>query len=240
MKKYIAELIGTFSLVLFGCGSAVIAGISQTGPSGIGLLGIAIAFGFAVVAMAYAIGGISGCHVNPAVTIGVLTAGKMSVKDAVGYIISQCIGAILGAFVLYLILKGKPGWQMGEWALGSNGWGEGYLGAYNTCSAFLIEAVMTFLFIFVILGTTSKFGNGAMAGLAIGVTLMLIHLVTIPVTGTSVNPARSLGPALFAGGKALAQLWLFIIAPIVGAIIAALVWKFGFDKDYSLSKGTVT
>jgi aquaporin Z len=194
-------------------------------------LGIAIAFGFAVVAMAYAIGGISGCHVNPAVTIGVLTAGKMSVKDAVGYIISQCIGAILGAFVLYLILKGKPGWQPGEWAYGSNGWGEGYLGAYNTTSAFLIETVMTFLFIFVILGTTSRFGNGVMAGLAIGVTLMLIHLVTIPVTGTSVNPARSLGPALFAGGKALEQLWLFIVAPIIGAIIAALVWKFGFDKE---------
>ena len=231
MKKYIAELIGTFSLVLFGCGSAEIAGISQTGPSGIGLLGIAIAFGFAVVAMAYAIGGISGCHVNPAVTIGVLTAGKMSVKDAVGYIISQCIGAILGAFVLYLILKGKPGWQPGEWAYGSNGWGEGYLGAYNTTSAFLIETVMTFLFIFVILGTTSRFGNGVMAGLAIGVTLMLNHLVTIPVTGTSVNPARSLGPALFAGGKALEQLWLFIVAPIIGAIIAALVWKFGFDKE---------
>jgi len=231
MKKYIAELIGTFSLVLFGCGSAVIAGISQTGPSGIGLLGISIAFGFAVVAMAYAIGGISGCHINPAVTIGVLTAGKMSIKDAIGYIISQCVGAILGAFVLYVILSGKPGWQMNEWGLGSNGWGEGYLGAFDTASAFLIEAVMTFLFIFVILGTTSRFGNGAMAGLAIGVTLMLIHLVTIPVTGTSVNPARSLGPALFAGGKALSQLWLFIVAPIVGAIIAALVWKFGFDKE---------
>ncbi|MCX6242992.1 MAG: aquaporin Z [Bacteroidetes bacterium] len=231
MKKYFAELIGTFSLVLFGCGSAVIAGISQTGPSGIGLLGIAIAFGFAVVAMAYAIGGISGCHINPAVTIGVLTAGKMSVQDAIGYIISQCVGAILGAFVLYLIVSGKPGWQMTEWGLGSNGWGEGYLGAFNTFSAFLIETVMTFLFVFVILGTTSKYGNGAMAGLAIGVTLMLIHLVTIPVTGTSVNPARSLGPALFAGGKALSQLWLFIVAPIVGAVIAALVWKFGFNKE---------
>lgn len=231
MKKYIAELIGTFSLVLFGCGAAVIAGISQTGPSGIGLLGIAIAFGFAVVAMAYAIGGISGCHINPAVTIGVLVAGKITGKDAVGYIISQCVGAILGAFVLYLIQCGKPGFLMGEWALGSNGWGEGYLGAYGVGSAFLIEAVMTFLFIFVILGTTSKFGNGAMAGLAIGITLMLIHLVTIPVTGTSVNPARSLGPAVFAGGKALSQLWLFIVAPIVGAVIAALVWRFGFDKE---------
>jgi aquaporin Z len=230
MKKYVAELIGTFSLVLFGCGSAVIAGSSMVGPSGIGLLGISIAFGFAVVAMAYAIGGISGCHINPAVTIGVLTAGKMEVKDAIGYIIAQCIGAILGAGVLYLIAIGKPGFALPEWGLGANGWGEGYLGEYNTASAFLIEAVMTFLFIFVILGTTSKFGNGAMAGLAIGVTLMLIHLVTIPVTGTSVNPARSLGPAIFSGGKALAQLWLFFAAPIVGAILAALAWKFGFDE----------
>ena len=231
MKKYAAEFIGTFSLVLFGCGSAVIAGISTTGPSGIGLLGISIAFGFAVVAMAYAIGGISGCHINPAVTIRVLTAGKIEIKDAVGYIVAQCLGAIAGAGVLYLIVSGRPGFTMGEWALGSNGWGEGYLGGYNTLSAFVIEAVMTFLFIFVILGTTSKFGNGAMAGLAIGVTLMLIHLVAIPVTGTSVNPARSLGPAIFAGGKALGQLWLFFVAPIVGAILAGIVWKFGFDKE---------
>jgi aquaporin Z len=230
MKKYAAEFIGTFSLVLFGCGSAVIAGTSAAGPSGIGLLGISIAFGFAVVAMAYAIGGISGCHINPAVTIGVLTAGKMTVKDAIGYIVSQCLGAILGSAVLYLIALGRPGFTMPIWGLGANGWGDGYLGNYNTLSAFLIEAVMTFLFIFVILATTSKFGNSAMAGLAIGVTLMLIHLVTIPVTGTSVNPARSLGPALFSGGKALAQLWLFFVAPILGAIIAALGWKYGFDK----------
>jgi aquaporin Z len=231
MKKYTAEFIGTFSLVLFGCGSAVIAGTSAVGPSGIGLLGISIAFGFAVVAMAYAIGGISGCHINPAVTIGVLTAGKMTVKDAIGYIVSQCLGAILGSAVLYLIALGRPGFTMPIWGLGANGWGDGYLGNYNTLSAFVIEAVMTCLFIFVILATTSKFGNGTMAGLAIGVTLMLIHLVTIPVTGTSVNPARSLGPALFSGGKALAQLWLFFVAPILGAIIAALGWKYGFDKE---------
>lgn len=232
MKKYLAELIGTFSLVLFGCGSAVIAAkdLPQFVGSGIGLLGISIAFGFAVVAMAYAIGGISGCHINPAVTIGVLVAGKMEVKDAVGYIIAQCCGAILGAAVLFLIQTGKPGFTMGEWALGSNGWGEGYLGGYNTMSAFVIEMVMTFLFIFVILATTSKFGNSAMAGLAIGVTLMLIHLVAIPVTGTSVNPARSLGPAIFAGGKALAQLWLFFVAPVIGSILAAVAWKFGFEK----------
>ena len=230
MKKYAAEFIGTFSLVLFGCGSAVISGVTQTGPNGTGILGISIAFGFAVVAMAYAIGGISGCHINPAVTVGVLIAGKIEVKDAIGYIVAQCLGAILGSGILYIIVSGRPDFTMGEWALGSNGWGEGYLGGYNMLSAFIIEAVMTFLFIFVILGTTSKFGNGAMAGLAIGVTLMLIHLVTIPVTGTSVNPARSLGPAIFAGGKALAQLWLFFVAPITGAILAAIVWKFGFDK----------
>ena len=231
MKKYVAEFIGTFSLVLFGCGSAVIAGISGNGPSGIGLLGISIAFGFAVVAMAYTIGGISGCHINPAVTIGILTAGKMSVKDAIAYIVAQCLGAIVGAAILYLIVAGRPGFTMEEWGLGSNGWGEGYLGGYNTLSAFIIECVMTFLFVFVILATTSKFGNSAMAGLAIGVTLMLIHLVTIPVTGTSVNPARSLGPAIFAGGKALAQLWLFFVAPIIGAVLAALVWKLGFGHD---------
>jgi aquaporin Z len=231
MKKYLAEFIGTFSLVLFGCGSAVIAGNSIVGPSGIGLLGISIAFGFTVVAMAYAIGGISGCHVNPAVTIGVLVAGKIDLKDAVGYIIAQCVGAIFGAAVLYLIASGRPDFQMPPWGLGSNGWGEGYLAEYNTLSAFVIETVMTFLFLFVILAVTSKYGNGTMAGLAIGVTLMLIHLVTIPVTGTSVNPARSLGPALFSGGAAIAQLWLFFLAPIVGAVCAALVWKFGFDKE---------
>jgi len=231
MKKYLAEFIGTCSLVLFGCGSAVIAGNMAVGPAGIGLLGISIAFGFAVVAMAYAIGGISGCHINPAVTIGVLTAGKMEVKDAVGYIVAQCLGAILGAAILYLIAVGKPGYAMPEWGLGANGWGAGYLGEYSTLSALVIEFVMTLLFIFVILATTSKFGNGVMAGLAIGVTLMLIHLVTIPVTGTSVNPARSLGPAIFSGGKALSQLWLFFVAPIAGAVVAALIWKFGFEKE---------
>lgn len=231
MKKYLAELIGTFSLVLFGCGAAVIAGSSQVGPSGVGLLGISIAFGFAVVAMAYAIGGISGCHINPAVTVGVLVAGRMSSKDAVGYIISQLIGATLGAGVLFLIASGKPDFVMPEWGLGANGWGEGYLGGYNTTSAFIVEAVFTFLFLFVILAVTSKYGNSTMAGLAIGVTLMLIHLVIIPVTGTSVNPARSFGPAIFSGGMALSQLWLFFVAPVVGAIVAAVVWKYGFETE---------
>ena len=231
MKKYLAEMIGTFSLVLFGCGSAVIAGNLAVGPAGIGLLGISIAFGFAVVAMAYAIGGISGCHINPAVTLGVLVAGKIEVKDAIGYMISQFIGGILGAAFLYMIMMGKPEFEMPEWGLGANGWGEGYLSGFNVVSAFAIETVMTFLFLFVILATTSKYGNGVMAGLAIGVTLMLIHLVAIPITGTSVNPARSLGPALFSGGQALAQVWLFFVAPFLGAILAGLTWKFGFEKE---------
>lgn len=231
MKKYIAELIGTFSLVLFGCGAAVVAGISSTGPSGLGLLGISLAFGLAVVVMAYAIGPISGCHINPAITISMLVAGKISVADTIGYIAGQMVGAVLAAWVLYTIQTGMPGFSMGEWALGSNGWGEGYLGGYNQGAAFLTEAVMTFLFLFVIFATTSKMGNGTMAGLAIGLTLVLIHMVAIPITGTSVNPARSFGPAIFAGGKAMSQLWLFIVAPIVGGVVAAIVWKALYGKE---------
>jgi len=229
MKKLFAELIGTFSLVLFGCGAAVVSGISVNGPSGIGLLGISLAFGLAVVAMAYAIGGITGCHINPAITISMLVAGKIKMAEAINYIIGQFIGATLGAGVLYVIMKGAPGFEMAEWALGSNGWGEGYLGGYNMTSAFVAEAVLTFLFLFVIFATTSKWGNSTMAGLAIGVTLILIHLVAIPITGTSVNPARSFGPAIFAQGKALTQLWLFFAAPIAGGIAAALVWKGVFE-----------
>lgn len=225
--KFIAELIGTFGLVLFGCGAAAVAGTDTiAGLSGLGLLGISFAFGLSVVVFAYAIGGITGCHINPAVTIGVLVAGKISGKDAVVYIIAQLIGALLGAFVLQQILVGQlGGFTAGEWAYGANGWGEGYQNEYNTTSAFLTEAVLTFVFLFVILATTSKVGNATMAGLAIGLTLVLIHLVAIPVTGTSVNPARSFGPALLAGGKALSQLWLFIVAPVVGAAIAGVLWK---------------
>jgi aquaporin Z len=226
MKKYLAELIGTMALVLFGCGAAVISGTDAGALSGLGLLGISLAFGLAVVAMAYTIGGISGCHINPAITIAMLVAGKISISDAVGYVVAQFIGAVVGAGILYVIALGNANFKMGEWALGSNGWGEGYLGAYSTTAAFVTEAVLTFLFLYVIFNVTSKHGNGNMAGLAIGITLVLIHLVAIPITGTSVNPARSFGPAVFAGGKALSQLWLFIVAPIVGGIAAALLWKF--------------
>jgi len=230
-KKYIAEFIGTFCLVLFGCGAAVIAGISTTGPSGIGLLGIAIAFGVSVVAMAYAIGPISGCHINPAISIAMLAAGKLSVKDTIAYVISQCLGAAAASGVLLLIASGKSGFTMGEWALGANGWGPGYLAEYNVLSAFVTEAVLTFIFLIVIFGTTSKRANPTMAGLAIGLTLTLIHLVAIPITGTSVNPARSFGPAIFAGGIALQQLWLFVVAPIVGGLVAAMVWKYVLSSD---------
>jgi len=226
MKKLIAEFIGNFSLVLFGCGAAVIACVSDTGPSGIGLLGISLAFGLVVVAMAYAIGPISGCHINPAISIAMLVAGKLSAKDCVGYVISQIAGAIAGAGILYLIVSGKSGYVgLGDWALGSNGLGDGYLGNYSTAAALITEVIFTCLFLLVIFGTTSKQGNGTTAGLAIGITLVLIHLVAIPITGTSVNPARSIGPALFAGGVALKQLWLFIVAPVAGGILGALIWK---------------
>jgi aquaporin Z len=238
MKKYLAELIGTFALVLFGCGAAVVNGttiptaVLENAPPGIGMLGIAFAFGLAVVAMAYAIGPISGCHINPAITISMLVAGKISGKDAVGYIIFQFVGATLASAVLYAMISGHPSFaSVPEWGLGSNGWGPGYLAGYSTASAFIAETVLTFLFLFVIFGTNSRFGNSSMAGLAIGLTLVLIHLVAIPITGTSVNPARSFGPAIFAGGKALGQLWLFMIAPVIGGVLAALVWMKVFDKE---------
>ena len=226
MKKYIAEFIGTFSLVLFGCGAAVISGVASVDLTGLGLLGISFAFGLAVVAMAYAIGPISGCHINPAISIAMLSAGKLSVQDTIGYVIAQVLGAIAGAGVLHIIASGKGDFAgLGEFGLGSNGWGEGYLGNFSTKAAFITEVVMTFLFLLVIFATTSKQGNPNMAGLAIGITLVLIHLVSIPITGTSVNPARSIGPAIFAGGKALSQLWLFIVAPIAGGLLASGIWK---------------
>jgi aquaporin Z len=241
ITKYVAELIGTFCLVLFGCGAAVIAGANSTDipPSGVGLLGISLAFGISVVVMAYTIGPISGCHINPAISISMLVAGKLSFKDTIGYVISQCIGAIAASGVLYIIASGRPGFALGEYALGANGWGADYLGKYSTQSAFIAEAVFTFLFLIVIFGTTAKRANPAMAGLAIGLSLTLIHLVVIPITGTSVNPARSLGPALFAGGKALDQLWLFIVAPIIGGVVAAGFWKLIMEQKETIVSKTV-
>jgi len=225
MNKAVAEFIGTFALVFFGCGAAVIGGMGS-GPTAINLLGIASAFGFAIVAMAYGIGPISGCHVNPAVSFGVFVAGRMSAADMITYWVAQVAGAIVGALVLYIILSGKAqGWTGG---LGQNGWGAGYLGEYNTLAAFVFEVVGTFLFLATILGVTHPFAPTGFAGLAIGLTLVAIHLVGINVTGTSVNPARSIGPALVGIGSnpgAVAQLWLFIIAPLIGAGLAGLLYR---------------
>lgn len=227
MKKYVAEFIGTAVLVLIGCGSATIGELGGAlGAPGIGavaLLPIAFAFGLAVTGMAYGIGPVSGCHINPAVTLGVWSAGRMPTSEVPGYIISQILGGVAGAAILYMILSGKgAGWDGG---LGANGWGEGYGGGYSLGAAALTEFVGTFIFLVVILGATSKAGATPAAGLAIGLTLVIIHITFIKVTGVSVNPARSLGPALLLGGKALAQVWLFFVAPIAGAVAAGALFK---------------
>jgi aquaporin Z len=232
MKKYLVEFIGTACLVLIGCGSATIANLGGVLGGGQGFaplaaLPIAIAFGIAVTAMAYAIGPISGCHINPAVTIGAWTAGRMPTTEVPGYIIAQVLGAIVGAALLLMILSNKGGgWDVAQAGLGHNGWGPKYLSEYSAFGALLVEFVATFIFVMVILGVTQKQGGSpVVAGLVIGLTLMVIHVTFIPVTGVSVNPARSIGPALFVGGNALAQLWLFIIAPIAGAVVAGLAFK---------------
>ena len=214
MKKYVAELIGTMVLVLMGCGSAVFAGAHQPFAS-VGTLGVAFAFGLAVVAMVYTIGKISGCHINPAITLSMLLSKKISAKDAGMYMIFQVIGAVIGSAILYVLAKDSGSTTT---LTGANGYAE-------ILPAFVAETVFTFIFILVVLGATSKGAPNQFAGLAIGLTLVLVHIVCIPITGTSVNPARSIGPALFQGGEALSQLWLFIVAPFLGAIIAALTWK---------------
>lgn len=220
MKKYFAEMIGTMVLVLMGCGSAVFAGsVAGTVGAGVGTLGVALAFGLAVIAMAYTIGGISGCHINPAITLGVFLSGRMSGKDAAMYMVFQVIGAILGSAILFALVS--SGAHDGPTATGSNSFDDG-----AGLQAFIAEAVFTFIFVLVVLGATDpKKGAGNFAGLAIGLTLVLIHIVCIPITGTSVNPARSIGPAIFDGGTALRQLWLFIVAPFVGAALSAGAWK---------------
>jgi aquaporin Z len=221
VKKYVAELIGTFILVLFGCGAAVVAGDK------VGVLGIAFAFGFALIAAAYGIGPISGCHINPAVSLGVFTAGRMSVKDLIGYWVGQFLGAILAAWILSIIAAGVAGgYSVALNGLGQNGWGPGYQGGYNVTSAFTFEVVATFIFLVAILGSTQKAAPSGFAGLIIGITLVVIHIFGIRITGTSVNPARSFGPALFVGGQALSQVWLFLVAPPLGAIIAGLFFRF--------------
>jgi aquaporin Z len=227
MKKAIAEFIGTFALVLVGCGAAVIGGLGSD-PSAIAIFGIAAAFGLTIVAMAYGIGQISGCHINPAVSLGALVAGRMTLSDFVTYVIAQVLGAIAGAVVLYVVMKGKAsGWDGG---LGQNGWGPGYLGEFNLASAFLYEVIGTFLFLVCILGVTQRGAPVGLAGLAIGLTLIAIHLWGLKITGTSLNPARSLGPALIGAGakpEALGQVWLFIVAPLIGGAVAGFLFKPG-------------
>ena len=235
MKKYLAEMIGTMVLVLIGCGSAVISG------GQVGFLGISFAFGFAVLAMVYAIGGISGCHINPAITIGALIIGKISAKDAGMYIVFQIIGAIIGAGILYYIASGLAGYNIDTNGLGQNGFGEHSPMKYSLAAGFTAEVILTFIFILVIAGSTSSKAPAGFAGIPIGIALVIIHIIGIPITGTSVNPARSIGPALFVGGAALSQLWVFIVAPIIGAVIAGLVWKYVFgEKVIGLKKDSDT
>lgn len=221
MKKLVAEFIGTFWLVLGGCGSAVLAAAYP--ELGIGFAGVALAFGLTVVTMAYAIGHISGCHLNPAVSLGLWAGGRFETKELVPYIAAQVFGGIAGAAVLYIIASGKPGFELGGFA--ANGYGEHSPGGYGMLAALVTEVVMTFMFLIIILGATHSKAPKGFAGLAIGLGLTLIHLISIPVTNTSVNPARSTSQALFVGDWALGQLWLFWVAPFAGALLAGFVYK---------------
>ena len=226
-KAYAAEAIGTFWLTFGGCGSAVIAAAFP--QVGIGLLGVALAFGLTVVTMAYAIGHVSGCHLNPAVTVGLAAGGRFPSGQIVPYIVAQVIGAVIAAALLYLIASGAPGFDAAK-GFAANGYGAHSPGQYSLLSAFVIEVVMTMMFLFVIMGATHGKAPAGFAPLAIGLCLTLIHLVSIPITNTSVNPARSTGPALFAGGWALAQLWLFWLAPLIGGALGGVIYRWLSDE----------
>ena len=222
MNKYFAEFVGTFILVLFGCGTAVVAGDK------VGVVGIAFAFGFALIGAAYGIGPISGCHINPAVSLGVWSAGRMTTKDMIGYWLGQFCGGIIGAGGVWIIARGVgTGFTRHINGLGQNGWGAGYQGEYSLMSAVAFEFVATLIFVVVILGSTQKASPAGFAGLVIGITLVAIHIFGIRVTGVSVNPARSLGPALLVGGHALEQVWLFLLVPSLAGIVAGLLFKSG-------------
>jgi aquaporin Z len=227
-KRATAEFLGTFWLVLGGCGSAVLAAAFPN--VGIGLLGVSFAFGLTVVTMAYAIGHVSGCHLNPAVTVGLVAGKRFPTGELVPYVIAQVLGAIAGAGVLYVIASGKAGFELSG-GFASNGYGEHSPGGYSLGAALVCELVMTFVFLMVILGATDRRAPAGLAGLAIGLCLTLIHLISIPVTNTSVNPARSTGPAIFVGGWAIAQLWLFWVAPIAGAAVAGALYRGVFERD---------
>jgi len=225
MKKYLCEFIGTAVLVLFGCGTAVVTGglTAGTGVGTFGVLTIAMAFGLSIVAMAYVIGNISGCHINPAVSLAMLINKKMDVKDFILYVVAQVLGAIAGIGLLYAIGSNS---NLGVESLGANGFGDASAVGLNMGGAILVEIILTFVFIYTILGVTSDEKKGAVAGIVIGLTLAFVHIIGIPLTGTSVNPARSLAPAIFLGGEALKQVWVFIVAPFVGSVIAAFTYKF--------------
>ena len=234
-KKYVAEAIGTFWLVLAGCGSAVLA---ATFPQvGIGLLGVSLAFGLTVLTMAYAVGHISGAHLNPAVTIGLAAGGRFPSAEIVPYVVAQVVGGVVGAAVLYLIASGAPGFDLAK-GFASNGYGARSPGGYSLLAGFVAEVVMTAMFLFVIMGATHGKAPVGFAGLAIGLALVLIHLVSIPVTNTSVNPARSTAVAVFAGGGALAQLWMFWVAPILGGVIGGAVYRWLIGEDQPAVTGS--
>jgi len=222
LNRTLAEFLGTFLLVFGGCGSAVLAAAFP--EVGIGLVGVSLAFGLTVLTMAYAVGRVSGGHFNPAVTVGLLTARRIRAADLVPYMIAQLAGAIAASAVLLLIASGKPGYSLAVNGLAANGYGDHSPGGYSMLAGFVIETVLTFFFLLIILGSTEKRAPQGFAPIAIGLALTLIHLISIPVTNTSVNPARSLGPAVFVGGWALTQLWLFWVAPIIGAVLAGLVY----------------
>src|SRR3954452_14694187 len=236
-RKYAAEAIGTFWLTFGGCGSAVIAaGFPQVG---IGLLGVALAFGLTVLTMAYAIGHVSGCHLNPAVTVGLAAGGRFPADQIAPYVIAQVIGAVVGAGVLYLIASGHPGFDLAG-GFASNGYGDHSPGKYSMVSALISEVVMTMMFLFIIMGSTHGKAPVGFAPLAIGLGLTFIHLVSIPVTNTSVNPARSTGPALFAGGWALGQLWLFWVAPLLGGALGGYLYRWLSEEPSSQVTGVTT
>jgi aquaporin Z len=229
-KKVVAEFIGTAWLVFGGCGSAVLAAGFMTGPPnnihlGIGFMGVALAFGLTPLTMVYTIGPISGCHINPAVSLGLWAGNRFSTSELLPYIVAQVLGAIVGSFILYLIASGKSGFDLMASGFAANGYGEHSPGGYSLFAALVAEVVLTYIFLLVILGSTDSRAPAGFAGIAIGLALTLIHLISIPVTNTSVNPARSTGPALFMGGWALKQLWLFWVAPIIGALLAGFTYR---------------
>ncbi|PRZ42982.1 aquaporin Z [Antricoccus suffuscus] len=224
-RSYLAEFVGTGILVMAGVGAAVLGG------TGVGHLGVALAFGLTLTFLVYAIGPISGCHVNPAVTVGLMVTSKIAVKDAIAYVVAQLLGAIAGAAVIFGVASGRPGYHSGVDRLAPNGWGTASPDGYSQTSAFGIEIALTFVMVFVVLAATDRIGTAASASVGIGFTLAVVYLVSIPVTGGSANPARSLGSAVFSGGTALGQLWLFIVAPLIGAVIGALFYNLIWGQD---------